>query len=415
MKFIAKHVIFSLLTVSIVILLLEISLSILPIILPKVGTIMDPPWIPVKQAIPDSILGFKGNPAYFEHDRNGFRNIKLPRTAYVVALGDSLTYGEGVKISEAWPQQMEEILGRNVYNISLGGYGPAHSLMLWDRVMFLRPEIVIEALYFGNDFYDCYNLVYNKNQLVEFKTNNSDILEEIEKREAIETIEHKVEELLWMGHKKTEEIQTDRPLFLFGFLSKYSKLYGLLRRIRFEITNHNSPVKEASQEEQWMYARDYAEKHPQFFEIFNNGQLKTVFKSEYRLSAENLKDPRIREGLNIALRASERMNELALEQGIRFLVVLLPTKEFVFRNLVRDLSASYRELITNEEMSRNMIIEFLKENNIEYVDALPAMRNQLLIGIQPFHSTIDGHPNKFGESAIAGVVSKQLKTIPFNR
>jgi len=41
-------------------------------------------------------LGSRGNPKFWEHDGNGFRNVAIPTQADVVAIGTSHTYGATV-------------------------------------------------------------------------------------------------------------------------------------------------------------------------------------------------------------------------------------------------------------------------------------------------------------------------------
>ena len=102
------------------------------------------------------------------------------------------------------------------------------------------------------------------------------------------------------------------------------------------------------------------------------------------------------------------MNDLAADHTIRFFVVLIPTKELVFYNLVRSPTASYRALIEMEELFWRTTVVFLERHGIEYVDALPALRKQLLAGNQPYHPTADGHPNTFGHKAIAELINDRL-------
>jgi len=112
------------------------------------------PWVTVPPTIPDPSLVYRPNPEYPEHDGRGFRNPAVPDRAELVALGDSMTYGVGVAPEESWPRQLATLAGRTMYNISYGGYGPVHSLLLWDEALSFQPHVVIEAVYVGNDLFD---------------------------------------------------------------------------------------------------------------------------------------------------------------------------------------------------------------------------------------------------------------------
>ena len=54
----------------------------------------------------DPVLGFRPRPKAGDHDSRGFRNAEALRSADIVCLGDSQTYGPpyGVR-EEAWPQR----------------------------------------------------------------------------------------------------------------------------------------------------------------------------------------------------------------------------------------------------------------------------------------------------------------------
>ena len=73
--------------------------------------------------------GTSGNPATSDHDDWGFRNPERPSKPWVVALGDSQTYGTNVTREKAWPAVVERHTGKPVYNMAVAGYGPAHSLL----------------------------------------------------------------------------------------------------------------------------------------------------------------------------------------------------------------------------------------------------------------------------------------------
>lgn len=365
------------------------------------------PWVDARLAspstrpdsVPDERLGHRPNPAYPGHDRKGYRNPEVPAQAHIVTLGDSQTYGNGVEPEDAWPRQLELMTGKTVYNMAFGGYGPTHSVILWDEAVALQPKIVIEAFYAGNDLFDSFNHVYNLGQLPELKSSDPQLQESVRAAEQSEPIAKRVSRMFG-----TETTFSPREL-----LSQHSKIYGLLRWTRSEFTRLVDKFNETTQEK-WEIAKAFAAAHPACCQIFSDGQFKTVFTSEYRLSALDLGDPRIAEGLQISLRAIHRMHELAAARNIRFLVVLMPTKETVFRKLWRNPAMSYRSLTENEERFWKITKDFLEQNGIEYLDSLPALREQLVTGIQPYQVSHDGHPNEHGHRAIGKLVAAYLES-----
>ena len=79
----------------------------------------------------------------------------------MLAIGDSFTFGVGVNAEDAFPAVLERRLDEGghvewqVRNGGVGGYGPlrtAHALM--SRQGNWRPEIVVHAIYVGNDLED---------------------------------------------------------------------------------------------------------------------------------------------------------------------------------------------------------------------------------------------------------------------
>lgn len=114
---------------------------------------------PVRSTIQDRELGWRGNPAYPEHDQRGFRNASIPASPSLVALGDSQTYGSQVRPDQAWPRQLERLGAGDTYTMGFPGWGPAQELLELDEALALDPRSVVVALYTGNDLVDAYTFV----------------------------------------------------------------------------------------------------------------------------------------------------------------------------------------------------------------------------------------------------------------
>jgi len=399
MKSTKKQATLTVLTVLLAIFFLEVVLNLFAVMSTRVDKLLLPPSAGSLR-VPDERLGRRPNPAFPGHDSKGFRNPKVLAKADVVALGDSQTYGTGVEPEQAWPRQLEPMIAQTVYSMAFGSYGPVESLILWDEAIALEPKIIIEAFYAGNDLYDAFNTVYNRGQLVQLKSTDPQLQESVREAEESEPIAKRVSLMYGMGGAPA--LSSPR-----AFLSQRSKIYGLLRRTRYELTT----ILTVSHDP-WESAKAFAEAHSAYTQVFNNGQFRTVFTSEYRFSALNLKDPRIAEGHKIAFRAIQRMNERAADRNIRFIVVLIPTKELVFEELWNNSSPTYRNLTDNEVVLWEITKDSFERNGIEYVDALPALREQLAFGVQPYQVSHDGHPNEYGHRAIANLITAYLKELP---
>jgi hypothetical protein len=404
MKLNKKQASFSIVLVLSVIGFLEITLNLLASVSQRIDAVLGTSN-PIPHSLVDERLGGRPNPAYPGHDRLGFRNPKVPAKAHIVALGDSHTYGTGVESEEAWPKQLQSMTGEIVYSMAHGGYGPTHSLILWDEAVALKPRIVIEAFYAGNDLFESFDHVYNKGQLPELKSSDPELQARVREAEQSEPIR---EHVLGMFRKGKISVTRFSLRWFRQQLSQRSKIYGLLRRAWYESRRVIEKSNKTSQEK-WEIAKALAALHPSYTQVFSNGQFKTVFTSEYRLSALNLEDPRIAEGLQISLRAIQRMHKFATARNLRFLVVLIPTKEAVFRQLWQNPPMSYRKVTEHEERFWTTTRDFLNHDGIEYLDALPALRKQLAAGIQPYQVSSDGHPNEYGHRAIARLVAAYLE------
>ena len=105
-----------------------------------------------------------GDPVAIRTNALGFRDDEIPPrkdgVLRLLALGDSQCYGHGVRVEEAFPRVLQELLegaGRPavVINAGVPGYGTWNELGLLEAsVDEVRPDEVLLTLYVGNDFRD---------------------------------------------------------------------------------------------------------------------------------------------------------------------------------------------------------------------------------------------------------------------
>jgi hypothetical protein len=379
--------------------LLEAALWAMCLVSPRVNRLFAP------AAIPDDLLDFRPNPAYFEHDAHGFRNAGIPAAGAIVCIGDSQTYGSGVDVLRegAWPQQLETISGRKTYNMAFGGYGPTHYLHLCDEAIAMKPAVIVVGFYGGNDLYDVFHMVYIRNKMDFLKTRDPKILAAMAAAEkthplpAIPAGPAAIQPSVW--HFVTCLPRT---------ISDHSKICGFIRAGGRLMVNSRILAALNS-----YYLHPFGPVDPAVFQTYNDGKFRTVFTTSKRVLALNLDDVRISESLRIALESMRLMREKARQSNSAFYVLLIPTKELVFKELVirdgKKIPAEYDVLIKNEEKFREQTIRYLKAQGIPYFDALPGLRYCLFTGSQPYAVTGDGHPNKIGNAAIAHLVSDGLK------
>ncbi len=75
--------------------------------------------------------------------------------APILGLGDSFAFGWGVEESEGLYRRLENKLGQKILNAAVPGTGPPDQARLLETVFAdAAPEMVLVALYVGNDFHD---------------------------------------------------------------------------------------------------------------------------------------------------------------------------------------------------------------------------------------------------------------------
>jgi lysophospholipase L1-like esterase len=112
---------------------------------------------------PDAESGYTLRPGFHGHevargrefdttvaiDARGLRDHRhgAPPRPLVLALGDSMTFGEGVGSDAAWPAVLERTLGVRVVNAGVPGYGSPQMRGRLRRLLpSLRPDLVVVAL-----------------------------------------------------------------------------------------------------------------------------------------------------------------------------------------------------------------------------------------------------------------------------
>ena len=112
---------------------------------------------------------------------------------------------------------------------------------------------------------------------------------------------------------------------------------------------------------------------------FEKGRIRTILMPQYRLTALNMEDPRIHEGLRVSIEAITRMSSITRKTGVRFMIVLIPTKELVFFDTFggnADVKLrSVTELVDEEQTMWTELKNELRARGMSYIDVLPALRN----------------------------------------
>lgn len=337
--------------------------------------------------IQDEILGLRIPPHTTGHDALGFRNRSVPKRADIVAIGDSMTYGVSAPRDSSWPQQLGVLLGEQVYNMGLGGFGPLQYLHLAKIVApALKPRLLIVGFYFGNDIMDAY-YVANGNPYWQ------------DWRVSITT-----ERGGTAFDRAGEAEPAKRFQSLRNWLSRNSVLYSMLRE---------TVLRRLSAREQDEIATRASPDVRMLWNDASNPSVRTIFTSQYRLAAVDLGIHAVRQGMQISQRAFSELKMEAARQGVSLLVVLIPTKELAYCRHLRATGAklpeSYRKLCDVESLTRAEFERFLMALGVAFVDPLPVMESHIDRHIQLYPTDADGHPQAAGYEVIAREVASAVR------
>jgi hypothetical protein len=344
----ARGLVLQICLLLITLIVLELTLQIASWSSLTIRRALAPSWEVTAPVVPDPRLGLRGNPLFPGHDRRGYRNEHALDRADIVTLGDSQTHGTS-GAHEAWPRLLSLHMHVKVYNMALPGYGPLHSQLQLEEAFALRPGSVVVAPYFGNDLYDAFQLT-----------------------------------------RLHPEMLADIPPGLRAAADAREREKPLLSRRFSTAVAALTPSQ-----------REYASPE-------DGPEWRTILTPRYRLRALDDRDARIRLGFEAMQASIIRMAEMCRTRKVRFLVILVPTKESVFWPRVKDpnMHPGLREQVSFEQGLRRELMSTLVNKDVEVVDLLDPLRQATR---QPFYEDVDGHLNLAGNQVVEGVVAERLR------
>lgn len=353
--------------------------------------IIEPVNVLRPQLVDDSMLGHVITPRSGGHDAWGFRNSMVPASAEIVTIGDSQTYGVSATAQDAWPSVLGKLSNRSVYNLSLGGYGPAQYFqLLTSRAAKLRPRIVVVGFYLGNDLLETHDLVQNNPHWAHLNGSESP-----------PALDHPVSSVV------SASVPENPGSFFPGlrtWLARRSIIYNLLI---------HSVIGEIARVAEAIFVARQAD--PEASVRYDKNGVYTGFTPERRLKAMDLKDPRVQEGLRLSLELFARMKAYCLEHAFQLLVVLIPTKESVYAKYLEEdpalaKIAALKSLLVNERAVTAIAKAFFEDHGISYLNVLPALQERVA-RLPLYPGNFDGHPNRNGYRVIAESVERYLRQL----
>lgn len=337
--------------------------------------------------VQDAVLGQRIQPLTTGHDALGFRNRQVPAQANVIAIGDSNTYGVSAPRDGSWPHQLSGLLGESVYNMGLGGFGPLQYLHLAQvTAKPLKPRVWVVGFYFGNDLMDAYYVAHGTPHWKDWRLS-------VEASGGLSALD---QASAAMPKKRFEGLR--------NWLSRHSLLYSVLRATVFQrlaAREREQMVRQSAPDVQWAWS-DPA-----------RADVRTVFTPQGRLAALDLESASVQEGLQISKRALAAIQSEADEQGVKLLVVLIPTKERAYcaylKQATTPLPASHARLCDAEARTKAELMRSLDARSVRYVDASGALEENIALHVQLYPPDSDGHLQSAGYGVVAQVVADAVR------
>jgi hypothetical protein len=143
--------------------------------------------------------------------------------------------------------------------------------------------------------------------------------------------------------------------------------------------------------------------------------IKEAFRPAPIASRLDQTSPAVQDGMRLTFRLLDEMAAACRRAGCVFGVVVIPTKESVFAQYLRDghqrhLQSAINSVISNEARARIRLFDALDASHIPYVDTLGALRKAA--GKQLYaRTTNDMHPGRNGYRVIGEEVSAFLNQL----
>ncbi|MBN2239645.1 MAG: hypothetical protein JW712_07715 [Dehalococcoidales bacterium] len=350
------------------------------------------------QLLEDDKLGLRVAANAPGHDANGFRNTEIPEDIDIVCIGDSQTWGNNAAVQHAWPQTLERLSGTTVYNMGMGGYNPPEYWYLVDEAANMSPDVIVIGIYMGNDITGAFYTVYQSNRLPSFRDPDAPAeYYEINIQSRIDELEE---------NQATYKSWIHNNL-LYSWAMNLRNYSAAVRQFTDGLRNILSPT--YNQEKIW------AQENPEEGSYYETDKVKTILTTARRLQMLETELPQNKEGLRITLDILSSIKDKTDQTDTNLLILLIPTEETVYSEAVEELqgslSTTYERLVQQEYFVKSEIISLCKDKKMEYIDALPYLREGITKKEQLYPESSDGHPLALGYYYIASAAWEKLDSL----
>jgi len=337
--------------------------------------------------VTDPVLGVKIVPNSSYHDAWGFRNKKVPDTVDIVAIGDSMTYGYQALARDAWPAVLGRKTGKSVYNMAVGGYGPFQCYyLLTHQASLLKPKVALVGIYLGAYMSRAYDMGYNNQYWKEFLAGGEGKIEAVS------------------GNPVA--INGGNNGFVIDFLMHHSIIFRMalesvlgtgmrLARKIFHDVNLGFINFQGNDADDIVYVSSHNEN--------------IAISEGYCFNSVNLEDEKIVKGIELTKLILLRMDKFCSQHGIKFISVIIPTKETVYSQKLNNYVVYDRlkQTVQFESLVKKELEDSLSVNGIAFIDSTPCLIEKLK-SVNPYPFDMENHPNRYGYEAIASCVASGM-------
>jgi hypothetical protein len=271
-----------------------------------------------------------------------------------VAVGDSFTFCFTDE-DECWVQRLGQLLNRNLINLGIVSTGSvSHERVLAHFGMPLKPPLVIWQ-WFGNDSNEDYGLASLRGETTVVSPNPSP----------------QIAKPSWWG--------------------KNSAVYVLLRLYLGSKSQFDASL-------QFLDAK-YARK----------GSIRLAFGQPYLWNAFDMSLPNNLDGWARGQQAFLESRDMIEGYGGTLVIILMPTKEQVYRDLSEPLLGEDRLALLDQPYQ--MMLDFCQQQGLTCIDLLPVLQKYAAAGEQLYYTT-DMHLNARGNEVLAQELAAWLGEHP---
>jgi len=297
---------------------------------------------------------FKVNTESLWGMRGAFRTRKELVDRYVdgVAVGDSFTFCF-TEEEDCWVQRLGQLTDRNIINFGVVSTGSvAHERVFQGFGLPLKPPLVLWQ-WWGNDANEDYGLAQMR------------------------------------GETQVQSTNPAPPVPELGWWDKNSAVYVLLKLFL-------GPEEEFDASLQFL-DRNYTEQ----------GKLRLAFGRPYLWGAMDMTEPTNLDGWQRSQQAFFSTRDLVNAYGGSLVIILIPTKEQVYRDLTEPLiGAEHMALL---DQNYQMMLDFCAEQNFSCLDMLPVFQEY---ADEQLYYTTDIHLNPRGNEVLADYLAGWLAEHP---